>query len=176
MKSPKKDIAERIQKARKELGLTQADLAKKADIGRSSLVHYENAGAVPGGLELIKLSKALKVTPNYLLSGSETFLDSDKPEHMLATDDQNLMAARMSIFLLALDKPVREKMSELLISMVEQKLSKEEFDALMTYMDEFSAVIPSMYEDMEKLTNERISEADFPKTAKKAKKLEKKVK
>ena len=95
---------------------------------------------------------------------------------MLATDDQNLMAARMSIFLLALDKPVREKMSELLISMVEQKLSKEEFDALMTYMDEFSAVIPSMYEDMEKLTNERISEADFPKTAKKAKKLEKKVK
>lgn len=171
MKAQKKQIAERIQKARKEIGLTQADLAKKAAIGRSSLVHYENAGAVPGGLELIKLSKALNVTPNYLLSGSETFLDSEKPEHMLATDDQNLMIARMSIFLLTLDKPVREKMSELLVSMVKQKLSKDEFDVLMTIMDELGNVIKGNSADMEKFYGEMFSEADFPKSAKKAKKL-----
>lgn len=173
MKTQKKQIAERIQKARKELGLTQADLAKNADIGRSSLVHYENAGAVPGGLELIKLSKALNVTPNYLLSGSEDFLDSDKPEHMLATDDQNLIIARMSMCFLILDKPVREKMSELLISMVKQKLSNEEFEDIMTLMDELGNKIESSSAEMEKFYGDMFTEEDFAKTIKKAKKLEK---
>ena len=170
MKSHKKQIAERLQKARKELGLTQADLAKKAAIGRSSLVHYENAGAVPGGLELIKLSKVLKVSPNYLLSGSEDFLTSDKPEHMLATGNQNLLVARMSMCILALDKPVREKMSELLISLVQQKLTSEEFDVLMTFMDELGESMKGFAEGVEKLAEDNFSEADFPKTAKLSKK------
>ena len=170
MKSPKKDIAERIQKARKELSLTQADLAKKAGIGRSSLVHYENAGAIPGGLELIKLSKALKVTPNYLLSGSEDFLESDKPEHMLATDDQNVLIARMALCFLILDKPVREKMSELLISLIQQKLKAEEFEVLMSYLEELGPSMKSMNKDLEKLVDEKFSINDFPETVKKAKK------
>ena len=174
MEMQKKQIAERLQKARKELALTQADLAKKADIGRSSLVHYENAGAVPGGLELMKLSKALNVTPNYLLSGSETFLDSEKPEHMLATDDQNLLVSRMVICFMALDKPVREKMSELLISLIQQKLSSEDFDILMTAMDELGTTMKGFSSEIEKLAEEKFSEADFPETAKKAKKLEQK--
>jgi transcriptional regulator with XRE-family HTH domain len=174
MKTQKKQIAERIQKARKELGITQAKLSKAADIGRSSLVHYENAGAVPGGIELIKLSKALNVTPNYLLSGSETFLDSGKPEHMLSTDNQELLGARMTLCFLALDKPVREKMSELIISMIQQKLSNEEFEVLMTFMDELGQGIQGINKDMEKLMEENFSEANFPKTTKKSKKLEKK--
>ena len=176
MKSPKKEIAERIQKARKELSLTQADLAKQAGIGRSSLVHYENAGAVPGGLELIKLSKALNVTPNYLLSGSEDFLTSDKPEHLLATDDQNILVARMAICILALDKPVREKMSELLLSLAQQNLSKDEFKVLITMMDELGTGMKDFNEGMNKFLEDNISEADFPRTAKIAKELEKKVK
>ncbi|MAY03830.1 MAG: hypothetical protein CMQ38_12745 [Gammaproteobacteria bacterium] len=171
MKTQKKHIAERIQKARKELGLTQADLAKKAAIGRSSLVHYENAGAVPGGLELIKLSKVLKVSPNYLLSGAEDFLDSGKPEHMLATDNQNLLVARMAMCILALDKPVREKMSELLISLVQQKLSADEFSVLMTFMDELGNSMEGFAEGMDTLIEDKFSEADFPKTAKLSKKL-----
>lgn len=141
MKSHKAKIAKRLQKARYELGLTQTQLAKTAGISRSAVVHYETAGTVPGGLELIKLSNTLKVTPNYLLSGSETFLESNKPEHVLATANQELMIARMSVCLLALDKPVREKMSELLISMVQQKLSSEEFKVLMTFMEEIGSTI-----------------------------------
>tara|TARA_R110000772_G_scaffold34492_6_gene83617 strand:- start:409 stop:951 length:543 start_codon:yes stop_codon:yes gene_type:complete len=172
MKAQKKHIAERIQKARKELGLTQAELAKKAVIGRSSLVHYENAGAVPGGLELIKLSKVLKVSPNYLLSGSETFLDSGKPEHILATDNQDLMIARMSLCFIALDKPIREKMSELLVSMVKQKLEAAEFDVFMALMDEIGNAMKGNAAEMEKLYEEMFSEADFPETIKKVKKLE----
>ena len=171
MKSHKAKIAERLRKARDELGLTQTQLAKTAGISRSAIVHYETAGTVPGGIELIKLSKALNVTPNYLLSGSETFLDSKKPEHILATDSQELLVARMSICFLVLDKPVREKMSELLISMVQQKLSSDEFEVLMTFMDELGTSLQGFTTDVEKLVEEKFSESDFPKTAKKSKEL-----
>lgn len=171
MKSHKAKIAERLRKARDELGLTQTELAKKAGISRSAIVHYETAGTVPGGIELIKLSNALKVTPNYLLSGSETFLESDKPEHILATDNQELMIARISLCFLALDKPVREKMSELLISLVQQKLSNDEFEVLMTFMDELGTNMQGFATDVEKFVAETFSESDFPKTAKKSKKL-----
>lgn len=171
MKSHKAKIAERLRKARDELGLTQTELAKMAGIGRSAVVHYETAGTVPGGIELIKLSNTLKVTPNYLLSGSETFLDSNKPEHILATDNQELLIARMSICFLALDKPVREKMSELLISMVQQKLSSEEFEVLMTFMDELGSTLNVNSSEMEKVYEAMFSETDFPKTAQKAEEL-----
>ena len=171
MKSHKAKIAERLRKARDEMGLTQTELAKMAGISRSAVVHYETAGTVPGGIELIKLSNTLKVTPNYLLSGSETFLDSNKPEHILATDNQELLIARMSVFLLVLDKPVREKMSELLVSMVQQKLSSGEFEVLMTAMDELGSALKGSASEMEKIVDSMLSENDFPKTAQKAKEL-----
>jgi len=171
MKSHKAKIAERLRKARDELGLTQTELAKTAGISRSAVVHYETAGTVPGGLELIKLSNVLNVTPNYLLSGSETFLESTKPEHVLATDNQELMIARMSVCLLVLDKPVREKMSELLISMVQQKLTPEEFEVLMTAMDELGSAMKGNAAEMEKLVDSMLSENDFSKTAQKSKEL-----
>jgi transcriptional regulator with XRE-family HTH domain len=171
MKSHKAKIAERLRKARDELGLTQTELAKTAGISRSAVVHYETAGTVPGGLELIKLSKTLNVTPNYLLSGSEAFLDSGKPEHVLATDDQQLLVARMSICFLALDKPVREKMSELVISMVQQKLSTDEFELLMTVMDELGSAMKGNAAEMEKVVDAMFPETDFPKTTQKAEEL-----
>lgn len=171
MKSHKAKIAERLRKARDELGLTQTDLAKTAGISRSAVVHYETAGTVPGGLELIKLSNVLNITPNYLLSGSETFLVSNKPEHVLATDNQELLIARMSVCLLVLDKPVREKMSELLISMVQQKLSAEEFEVLMTAMDELGNALKGNAAEMEKMVDSILSENDFSKTAQKSKEL-----
>ncbi len=171
MKSHKAKIAERLKKARDEQGLTQTELAKMAEISRSAIVHYETAGTVPGGIELIKLSNALNVTPNYLLSGSETFLDSGKPEHVLATDDQQLLVARMSICFLTLDKPVREKMSELLISMVQQKLSSEQFEVLMTAMDELGSALKGSASEMEKIVDSMLSENDFPKTVQKAEEL-----
>ena len=171
MKSHKAKIAERLRKARDELGLTQTELAKTAGISRSALVHYETAGTVPGGIELIKLSNVLKVTPNYLLSGSEAFLDSTKAEHVLATDNQELLVARMSICFLALDKPVREKMSELVISMVQQKLSTDEFELLMTVMDELGNALKGNAAEMEKMVDSMLSENDFSKTAQKSKEL-----
>jgi transcriptional regulator with XRE-family HTH domain len=171
MKSHKAKIAERLRKARDELGLTQTELAKIAGISRSALVHYETGGTVPGGLELIKLSNTLKVTPNYLLSGSETFLESNKPEHILATDNQELLIARMSICFMALDKPVRENMSELLISMVQQKLSAEEFPVLMTFMDELGSTLKGDSPEMEKVIETMFPNTDFPKTTQKAEEL-----
>ena len=69
-------IAERLKKAREGLMLTQQQVADRARVSRSALVHYEKGNVIPGGPELIGLAKALKLTPNYILSGSEFFFDS----------------------------------------------------------------------------------------------------
>ncbi len=153
MKSHKAKIAERLRKARDELGLTQTDLAKMAGIGRSAVVHYETAGTVPGGIELIKLSKVLKVTPNYLLSGSESFLPSSEPEHSLATDDINLLTARLSVCIQTLDKEVREKLSELILSLVKQRLEKNEFEGLMLTLDTLGPLLAGKSSELESLVD-----------------------
>ena len=59
----KSAIAERLREARHSRELSQTSLAKEAGLSRSAIVHYENANAVPGGLELLKLAKALGVSP-----------------------------------------------------------------------------------------------------------------
>ena len=154
MKSHKAKIAERLRKARDELGITQTKLAKMAGIGRSAVVHYETAGTVPGGIELIKLSNALKVTPNYLLSGSESFLPSSEPEHSLATDDISLLIARLSACILCLDTEVREKLSELVLSLVKQKLDKREFEGLMLMLDTLGPLLAGKSSELESLVDD----------------------
>jgi len=84
MTDDKSQIAERLKSAREGLALTQQQVADKARVSRSAVVHYEKGNVIPGGPELIGLAKALKVTPNYILSGSEGFFDSTAPEHALA--------------------------------------------------------------------------------------------
>src|SRR5216684_2103246 len=97
--TPSKEIAERLKAGRKRLGLTQAGLAAKAQLGRSAVVHYEQGHAVPGAIELMKLARALELSPNVILSGSEQFFPSRSPEHALVADDMNVLATKMALCL-----------------------------------------------------------------------------
>jgi len=127
LRSEEEKIAGRLKKARLALHLTQAELGKKAGISRSAVVHYEKGNAVPGGIELIKLAKSLQHSPNYLLSGAETFFDSKKLEHALASENPEVTITRATLCLMALDREIREPVSALLMALVKLEKKPPEF-------------------------------------------------
>lgn len=73
-------IAERIIKKRNELGLSQTDLAKRAGLKPPAISQYESGTRSPSYEALIKLSNALNVTTDYLISGNEINIESIKDQ------------------------------------------------------------------------------------------------
>jgi transcriptional regulator with XRE-family HTH domain len=67
---------EKISKHRKILGLSQEDLANKLDISRQSVSKWELNESDPDLGNLVKLSKLLNITIDYLLNDS---VDSVEP-------------------------------------------------------------------------------------------------
>lgn len=68
-------FGERLKKARNDNHLTQVQLAKRLSIDRVTLTNYESDVRFPPIETLIKISKELHVTMEYLLdlpSGQET--------------------------------------------------------------------------------------------------------
>lgn len=62
-------IRERIIKKRKELNLNQTELAKRAGLQPPAISQYESGTRNPSYDALVKLSNALQVTVDYLVSG-----------------------------------------------------------------------------------------------------------
>ncbi len=60
---------ENILKRRKELGLTQADIAKTVGVSRVSVSLWEKGETTPKGMYVTLLAKALKCNVNWLLTG-----------------------------------------------------------------------------------------------------------
>jgi transcriptional regulator with XRE-family HTH domain len=73
-------VTERILKKREELNFSQTDLAKRAGLKPPAISQYESGSRKPSYEALIKLSNALGVTTDYLISGKEVKSDniSDK--------------------------------------------------------------------------------------------------
>ena len=71
-------IYERIKQLRLQLGMSQAELAKKVGYeGKSAISKVENGERDISQSMIIKYAEVLHVTPSYLLTGS----DSDAPSH-----------------------------------------------------------------------------------------------
>lgn len=66
---------ERIAKRREELNMTQTELAKRAGLKPPAISQYESGARSPSYEALMKLSNALGVTTDYLMSGAD--LNSD---------------------------------------------------------------------------------------------------
>jgi transcriptional regulator with XRE-family HTH domain len=79
-------IGERVRHLRKLKGLSQVELAKLAGITQGSLSLIEkNKTEMPAGDTLAGLCRALRTTPEYIISGVEdpTSIDSALQEHEL---------------------------------------------------------------------------------------------
>jgi len=110
-------IYERIAKKREELGFTQTELARRAGLKPPAISQYEGGSRNPSYEALIKLSNALGVTVDYLMSGIENEIT-------------NITAPSMKLLL-----------------KITQNLSIEKKDKLLEYalllaQDDFKAVVP----------------------------------
>ncbi|QOS97924.1 helix-turn-helix transcriptional regulator [Brevibacterium sp. JNUCC-42] len=64
-------LGERIRGRRKQLGLTQLEIAQQLNMGRSNFGHIENGRVIPSSTDLDKLADILKTTPGYLLGKTD---------------------------------------------------------------------------------------------------------
>lgn len=60
-------IHDRIKSLREQFNYSQADLAKKLNIVRTSVLAWENQTSVPSMKHIIEMSKVFHVTTDYLL-------------------------------------------------------------------------------------------------------------
>ena len=92
------EIGTRIAARRKELRLTQEAVTNMTDISTNQLSNLENSRSVPTVETILKLSEALKVTPDYFLLGIMKSLD-DVPvadiaqKALLCTDKQKRLVS-----------------------------------------------------------------------------------
>lgn len=172
----KSQIAARLKQGRESLNLTQQQLADKVGISRSAIVHYEQGNVIPGGTELIGLAKALKITPNMILSGREGFFDSQKPQHSLAARevDQQVQIARLAIYMNVMDPEVSEAVSALIVAMIKKLIPKKDYTAFMEAVDDAASTVAGLSSDIEALMDQKQQAGVFdhliPKKARKSKK------
>ena len=88
-------IAERITKARKELGLNQKELAKKANIAEPTLSRYENGYREPKAGTISQIAEALGISADYILGITDSIEVINKDENNLVAiedmfDDMNI--------------------------------------------------------------------------------------
>lgn len=62
-------ISRRIAFRREALGLTQAELARRAEVGHSSVAFWEMGARIPTAITILRLSQALNISADWLLKG-----------------------------------------------------------------------------------------------------------
>lgn len=86
-------IGERVTELRKRLGWTQEELAEKADLTPQFVSYAESGKRAMRPENLLKLSKALNVSADYLLTGEIV----DKDILILSEKMQNLSPSQIRI-------------------------------------------------------------------------------
>ena len=71
------EFSERLKKLRKDAGLTQVDVAEKLGISQPAYASWERGIKKPTQGNLVKLSKILYVSVDYLLGNTENKQTSD---------------------------------------------------------------------------------------------------
>ena len=73
------ELGKRIQELRKQIGLTQAQLASKIEISHTQLTRYESKNIKPPADVLQRLANVFDVSIDYLVNGKK----SDKGEQTI---------------------------------------------------------------------------------------------
>lgn len=104
MKLDYKDIGKRIAKRRKILGLSQATVEEKADIGDKYLSSIERGISIPSTEVIMRLAVALETTPDEFLVGTARHEDEEwksVAELLRTMDEKHLKLARSLLTWLA---------------------------------------------------------------------------
>ena len=84
-------VSKRIKLRLNELGMKQADLAKKDVANKSTISMWLNGNSIPSNERLVKLANALKVSTTWLLSGEEDNLNTS--EHISSNTEKTVSFA-----------------------------------------------------------------------------------
>jgi len=80
-------LAFNIKKYRKMLGLTQPQLAEKADVSTHYIAMIETCNKYPKPEMLERIAKALEIEPNQLFSSSDTYDEALERLHQTIVSD-----------------------------------------------------------------------------------------
>ena len=94
-------IGDNIRTLREALHLTQDELGEIADTNRVTIAKYESDRIVPGGLALIKLSKALHVPADVILGNGLEDMDAEYAEIWAAREAARRDPGRKLLFSMA---------------------------------------------------------------------------
>lgn len=79
-------IGDRIRLVRRQLGYTQAQLARKLKMSQTQLAKYENSRGNPSVQVLYRLASALETSSDYLISGRDKSIAKK-----IALEDEELL-------------------------------------------------------------------------------------
>ena len=95
-------LGARIAALRREAGLSQAELASRLQVSPSALGMYEQGRREPSADTLVRLSRELGVTTDYLLTGKPAERETEKLDELLLgrirAADQRLEQRQQSPF------------------------------------------------------------------------------
>ena len=74
------NFGKQLNRLRRQVGLTQEQLAKKAHVSRRMIVYYESQGGEPDAHVIVKLAKALNVSTDMLLGNDN--ITEDPPRKL----------------------------------------------------------------------------------------------
>lgn len=98
---PPGSLGERIEKARKQKGFSQGDLAKAVGIGLATVARYEQGKGEPSAYKLAQIAAVLEVSTSHLLGEevreSSPAWGSGPPNEPLSPEAAELLAAWASI-------------------------------------------------------------------------------
>jgi transcriptional regulator with XRE-family HTH domain len=135
-----KEIGKRIVEARTGLGFSQEAIhartkwhdPEKVGISRAVLSLYETGVNKPGARELRILCETLKVTPNWLLYGSDSPIKTIQPSLEFLHGNDLMVSVELAYAMLALEPEEKEAFASLLFSLLSKKLGDIELSMLMT--------------------------------------------
>ena len=93
------EFAERLKTLRKQVKLTQAQIAKKIDISQQAYASWERGAKKPTQENLVKIAQVLNVSVDYLVGNSEEGIDElDNIELLFRMNSKGLTEEEKEIF------------------------------------------------------------------------------
>lgn len=92
------EMGKRVRERRKELRLTQDQLAEKADVSAQMISYVENGSKAIRPENLIKISQALNISCDYILTGKNGYFDLSYFVNIVDSIDLNSIDTYIELF------------------------------------------------------------------------------
>ncbi|MEI6209581.1 MAG: helix-turn-helix transcriptional regulator [Desulfuromonadales bacterium] len=86
-----REIGAAIRKRRKELGLSQEQLAEKAGVSYQQLQRYENGGSMLNVENVQRIAQSLQIPVSHLFTTTQPHAVAEQPPHYAASDEKNIL-------------------------------------------------------------------------------------